>query len=140
MPIANAMAELTQLWIFVGSLVTILALFALARWMKLGGRPSIDSEDTAQSIAHQVEDGFEAQRVSISRAKDAALLRENAGRIMVIKRHGGNFAGRILTGQASGREEVDALVVDPGSAEKQFGHVRLRLDDAAYWADAINRL
>lgn len=134
------MTDMMQFWMFAGSLATILALFALARGMKLGGKPSIDGEDTAKSIADQVEDGFEANRVSISRKRDAALLRESAGRIMVIKRHGGHFAGRILTSRASAHEEVDAIVVDPGSAEKQFGPVRLSLDDAASWADAINRL
>lgn len=123
---------------FGGSLVAIFALFLLARALKLGGSPRLEDEQAVQSAAAEVEDGFEAQRISISRDKQAAIAADNSGRIMVIRRHGNRFAGRILSRQASVREEVDALVIDPG--EKRYGAVRLRLGDPGYWADAINRL
>ena len=121
-----------------GSLVAILALFALARWLKLGGKPRLNDEEAVRLAASEVSDGYEAERCSISRDGAAALVRDGSGRIMVIKRHGNRFAGRILDRSSSVREEVDALVVDPGEA--RFGKVRLSLDDPAYWADAINRL
>lgn len=91
-----------------------------------------------QACAGEVEEGFDAQRVSIARDGTAALARDADGRIMVIKRHGNRFAGRVLTRSAAVREEVDGLVVD--TAEARFGAVRLSIDDPAYWADAINRL
>lgn len=140
MPIAKAMEAYLQFWIFGGSLITIFVIYFLTRGLKLGGEPKLNDENTAKQVAGEIEDGFEANRVSISRSKDAALLRDADGRIMVIKRHGSHFVGRILTGQLSAREEVDALVVTPGAEQKLFGSVRLRLDDAASWADAINRL
>lgn len=123
---------------FGGSLVAIFALFLLARALKLGGAPSLASKDAVRAAADEVEYGFEAERVSISRGGLAALARDDAGRIMLIKRHGNRYAGRILSAQAMVREKVDALEIDCGEA--RFGAVTLRLDDAAYWADAINRL
>lgn len=123
---------------FGGSLVAILALFLLARALKLGGAPSLASEEQVRAAAGEVEDGFEAQRISISRGGLAALARDDAGRIMLIKRHGNRFAGRILTSHANVREKIDSLEIDCGEA--RYGVVSLRLDDAGYWADAINRL
>ena len=123
---------------FAGSLIIILLLAALARFLKLGGTPALANEEEAARAASEVEDGFEAQRISIDRKGAAALVRDGNGRIMVIKRHGNRFAGRVLTHAARAREEVDALIVDP--SETRFGAVRLSLTDASYWADAINRL
>ena len=121
-----------------GSLIAILVVAALTALLKLGGKPVLKDEAAVMIAANEVEDGFSAERTSIARGGQAALARDNAGRIMVIKRHGNKFAGRILSPQTSAKEEVDALIVDPG--ESQFGAVRLSLEDASYWADAINRL
>ena len=123
---------------FVGSLIAILVLAGLAVLLKLGGRPTLTDESAVVLAAGEVEDGFEPVRSSIARDGATALARDEQGRIMVIKRHGNKFAGRVLTSDASVREEVDALIVDPH--ETQFGRVRLTLSDAPYWADAINRL
>ena len=123
---------------FGGSLIAILVLAGIAVLLKLGGKPTLKDDAAVAEAAAEVEDGFDAQRISISRDGSSALAREDAGRIMVIKRHGNKFAGRILASNARAREEVDALIVDPG--ETQFGAVRLTLKDASYWADAINRL
>jgi len=138
MPILLAMEINPQIYIFGGSLVTIFALAGLTLWLKLGGKPVLADEAAVRDAASEVEDGFAAHRVSISRSADAALAADEAGRIMVIKRHGNQFAGRILTGDANAREEVDGLVVDSGEA--RFGTVRLSLRDSSTWADSINRL
>ncbi len=127
-----------QIYVFGGSLVAIFALAGVARWLALGGKPVLRDEDAARQAAGEVEDGFEASRVSISRDKSAALVADPAGRIMVIKRHGNQFAGRILSVEARVREEVDALIVDCG--ETRFGPVRMSLKDSSSWADRINRL
>lgn len=121
-----------------GSLIAILALYFVARALKLGGKPRLGDKAQVQACAGEVEEGFDAQRVSIARDGAAALASDADGRIMVIKRHGNRFAGRILTRSAAVREEVDGLVVN--TAEARFGAVRLSIDDPAYWADAINRL
>jgi hypothetical protein len=127
-----------MLWQFGGSLIAILVVAGLVAAMRLGGKPALKSESDVAQAADQVEDGFETARTSISRGGDAALARDPNGRIIVIKRHGNKFAGRILSSNAQTREEVDGLVVDPG--ESRFGSIRLSLKDASYWADAINRL
>lgn len=121
-----------------GSLIAILALYGLARALKLGGTPKLSDEDAVRAAAGEVEDGFEATRIAIGRGGDAALAADFAGRIMVIKRHGNRFAGRVLTRAACVREEVDALVVDAGDV--RFGKVRISIERPGSWADAINRL
>lgn len=123
---------------FGGSLIAILALYFIARALKLGGKPRLENEADVRACASEIEDGFDAQRASISRDGATALASDAKGRIMAIKRHGNRFAGRILTRTATVREEVDALIVDPGEA--RFGILRLSIDDPAYWADEINRL
>lgn len=122
----------------LASLVAIFAIFALARWLKLGGKPRMAEAHEAQRIASEVEDGFVAARVSVARKGDAALAADAADRIMVIKRHGNKFSGRILTAQSKVQETVDAITVDCGEA--RFGTVQLAIEDPAYWVDAINRL
>lgn len=123
---------------FAGSLLAILALFGLAKWLGLGGKPRLHSEADVAKATDEVVSGFLPKRVSIARDGSAALARNDQGQIMLIKRHGNRFAGRILTSSAQVREEVDGLVIDP--KETQFGQVRLSLKDASTWADAINRL
>ncbi len=123
---------------FAGSLVAILVIYLIARFMRLGGSPKLADEAAVSAAVDEVEAGFVPRLVSISRDGAAALAKDSHGRIMVIKRHGNQFAGRVLKSSATAREEVDAIVVDP--RETQFGTVRLCIKDAASWADAINRL
>lgn len=123
---------------FGGSLAAILAIYGIARAMGLGGKPKLKDEQAVRQAADEVESGFEAGNIAIGRGGTAALTKDASGRIMVIKRHGNQFAGRILTSAAKAREEVDALLVDTGEA--RYGSVRLSISDPAIWADAINRL
>lgn len=123
---------------FVGSLIAIFAIFGLSRVLGLGGKPVLADEEAVRAAAGEVMYGFEAVRVSISRDHAAALAKDADGQIMVIKRHGNRFAGRVLSGAASVREEVDGILVDP--SDPHFGTVRLSVRDANAWADAIHRL
>ncbi len=125
-----------------GSLVAILALVGLAWWMKLGGTPRLDSEEAVRRAANEVEDGFTPAAATYDAEGASALARNAAGRIMVIKRHGNRFAGRILGPDAAARLWRDqgstGLEVDCGEA--RFGKVFLDLPDAQAWAVAINRV
>jgi hypothetical protein len=123
---------------FGGSLIAIFSLYALARALKLGGKPKLADEDSVRFAAGEVEDSFFAERIAITRQGTAALTSDALGRIMLIKRHGNRFAGRILDRKARVHEEVDAIVVDCGDA--RFGKVRLSLQNPSVWVDAINRL
>lgn len=123
---------------FGGSLAAILALYVLARALGLGASKGLRNEDDVRDAADEVESGFDAERIAIDRKGQSALARDGTGRILIIKRHGNQFAGRILCSTASVREEVDAIIVDPGEA--RFGKVRLVIDNPGSWVDAINRL
>lgn len=123
---------------FGGSLLAIFALFVLAKALKLGGRPRLTDEESVRFAAREVEDGFAAELIAIARGGEAALASDPSGKIMVIKRHGNRFAGRILESSARVHEEVDAIVVDCRDA--QFGNVRLSIENPGIWVDAINRL
>lgn len=121
-----------------GSLVAILMLAGLAWWMKLGGAPRLDTEDAVRRAAGEVEDGFTPAAFSCDAEGVAALACDAAGRIMVIRRHGNRFAGRVLGPGASARFVETRLEIDPG--DRRFGKVLLILSDAQAWADAINRV
>ncbi len=127
-----------QIWIFGGSLAAILLLAWLTAWLKLGGNPVIASEDDARRLAGEVWDGYSPTRIAIDANGLAALLEDGAGRIMLIKRHGNRFAGRILGGSAKADLEESALSVSSGEA--RFGGVALVIAEAEVWADAINGL
>jgi hypothetical protein len=123
-----------------GSLVAILMLAGLARWLKLGGGPMLGSDEAVKRAAGEVEDGFTP--IAIARDGKAALACDDAGRIMVIKRHGNRFAGRILGSQAKARlwRDLGQTAVEVDAGETRFGKVFLDIPDAEAWADAINRL
>jgi hypothetical protein len=122
-----------------GSLVAILLLAGLAWWLRLGGAPLLSSDDSVRRAAAEVEFGFDSVTIARDAESRAALARDAAGRIMVIKRHGNRFAGRVLTPAASARAQGGAaLEVDCGEA--RFGRVVLALPAAEAWANAINAL
>lgn len=125
-----------------GSLIAILALAGLSLWLKLGGTPLLDSEEAAHRAAQDVHDGFEAIESTCDAQGRAALACDAEGRIVLIKRHGNRFAGRVLGPGARARLKKElgetALEVDPG--EVRFGTVFLQLPDPEAWANAINRV
>lgn len=120
---------------FLGSLVAILALAALAWWLKLGPEPRLESDEAARIAADEAISGFTPVRIARDRDRRGAVLSDSSGRILLLKPHGTMFAGRLLTAKASAHIEEDTLVVD--TAEKRFGSVRLILDDPSAWMQAI---
>lgn len=127
-----------QILIFIGSLIAIFALAWFASFLKLGGDPRITSPADVARIANEIFDGFDPVSTAIDREGTAALARDKEGRIMVIRRHGNRFAGRVLTRRAHAQAEGERIVIDTG--EKRFGPVALTIEDAAPWAGAVNAL
>lgn len=125
-----------------GSLVAIFALAGLAWWMRLGGAPVLDNEAAVRRAAGEVVDGFAPVAIAVAQDGQAALARDAGGRIMVIKRHGNHFAGRVLGARARAAIRRNpagpALEIDCGEA--RFGKVNIDLPEAQAWADAINAL
>lgn len=121
-----------------GSLAAILVLAGLARWMGLGGAPRLDSDDAVRRAADEVEDGFTPVAFAWDAEGASALARDAAGRILVIRRHGNRFAGRVLGSRAKAVPDGGTLMIDTGEA--LFGTVVLAIPDVDAWAAAINGL
>ena len=120
---------------FAGSLIAIVALAGLVVALKLGGAPSLDSDEEARAVARSLERGFVPCAVARDADGKAALLRDATGRILLVRRHGGHFVSRILTARAHAQLQGDALYVE--TAERRFGGTALRLPDPESWLHAI---
>ena len=76
---------------FAGSLAAVLALAWFARRLGLGGDPRLRDPAEVRRLANEALSGFEAQDVVLDRAGIGALLRDPAGRIMLLRRHGARW-------------------------------------------------
>lgn len=122
-----------------GSLVAILALAGIARWLQLGEDVRLRSKDEARALAEAAVCGFEPVEIALDRAGIGALLRDAQGRVLLLKRHGARFAARLLSGHRDSRLDRNFLTVSTG--EKRFGTVTLDLGaDAGVWAASLRRL
>ncbi|XUU61640.1 hypothetical protein ACRAQ6_05045 [Erythrobacter sp. HA6-11] len=123
---------------FAGSLIAILVLAWLVKRLGLGKDPVLTDDNHAIAVATEVLDGFAAQEVARDADGTGALLRDAQGQIILLKPHGGHFAGRVLNSSASAKLSDNEIQITSG--EKRFGDVHLIIDDAASWVEAINRL
>lgn len=96
-----------------GSLVAVLALAGIARWLRLGHDIRLDADEAA-AAAEGALAGFDATRVVIASDGAGALVIGHDARLAVVKRHGARAA-------------VGAIV-DTG--ERRFGTVTLADVDA----------
>lgn len=121
------------------SLLAILAVWGLARRMDLGGDVRIRDADHASRLAGQVLCGFTPVEVSLDRARVGALLRDAQGRVMVLRRHGSHFVGRLLNSHTGVRLDQTNLVIATG--DSRFGTITLDLgNEAQVWAASLRRL
>ena len=82
------------------------------------------------------EDGFLSTEVTVDRAGMAAIVRDAAGRHMLIRRHGVNFVTRVLRAPLDAR--LDQKFLTLGTGETAFGRITLDLgDQAAIWAAGL---
>ncbi len=130
------MKELLQ---FGGSLLAILALAWLARKLDLGGDVRIRDESHARQLADEAICGFDAVEVALDRGRIGALVRDRQGRVMVLRRHGVHFAGRLLDGHSHSRLDQSRLTL--ATSDRHFGSVTLDLGQAAqHWAASLRRI
>ncbi len=121
------------------SLAAILAISWLARRMGLGGDIRLRDEGEARRLASDSVCGFVAEDVIIDRAGIGALLRDRAGRVMLLRRHGVHFVARLLDSHAGIRLDRNFLTI--ATAERSFGAVTLDLGaQAQVWAGSLRRL
>jgi hypothetical protein len=129
-------AQLIQL---AASLVAVLALGWLCRWMGLGGDVRIRDEAHARALASEAVYGFDASDVALDRAGIGALLKDRNGRQMLLRRNGAAFVGRLLDPKVEARLDQQFLTI--GTGERLFGSVTLNLgDQAQYWASGLRHL
>jgi hypothetical protein len=122
-----------------GSIAAIFFLAWFARWLNLGGDVRIRSEEQARDIADQVLCGFDPVDIAIDKAGIGALMRDAGGRHLLVRRHGAQFAGRLLDRHSDTRLDQNFLTV--GTGEKTFGKVTLNLGpQAQYWAAGLRHL
>ncbi len=121
------------------SLVAILLVVLAARAMKLGGDVRIRDEAHARELADEAICGFTPVDIAIDRASIGALLRDAAGRILLIRRHGSHFVARLLTSHAGVRLDRHFLTLSTDDA--RFGTITLDLGpQAQVWASSLRRL
>jgi hypothetical protein len=121
------------------SIAAILFLAWFARWLDLGGDMRIRSDEQARAIAEQVICGFDPVDIAIDKAGIGALMRDAQGRHLLVRRHGAQFAGRLLDRHSDTRLDQNFLTV--GTGEKSFGKVTLNLgSQAQYWAAGLRHL
>lgn len=123
---------------FIGSLVAILALAGLARWLRLGPEARLESDAAVRVAADEAVSGFVPVAISRDAQGRGALMRDASGRILLLRPHGTHIAGRLLSPATSARIEGDTLIVN--TSEKRYGAARLRLADAPDWMRTIAAL
>jgi hypothetical protein len=128
-----------QLLQLAGSIIAILFLAWLARFWQLGGDVRIRTDEQARSIADEIICGFDPVDIAIDRAGIGALMRDAKGRHLLVRRHGAQWAGRLLDNHNETRLDQNFLTV--GTGEKTFGTVTLNLGERAqYWAAGLRHL
>ena len=122
-----------------GSIAAILLLAWTAKRMGLGGDIRIRDNDHARRLAEEAICGFEPTDIVLDRAGIGALMKDASGRHLLIRRHGAQFAGRLLDGHSDSRLDQNFLTI--GTGEKAFGKVTLNLGtEAQYWAAGLRHL
>lgn len=130
------LAEIAQIG---GSLVAILVLAWLAKAMGLGGDVRIGDAEQARRLANEAVDGFVPADVVVDRAGMAALLKDAAGRHLLLRRHGNKFVGRLLDSHTDARLDRNFLTI--GTGERLLAPVTLNLGDRAQlWAVGLRVL
>ena len=123
---------------FIGSLLAIGALAWIAHRLGLGGDVLIRDEAHARELAGDVIGDFEATEVTLDRNRTGAILRDGDGRVMIVRRHGAHFAGRLLDHCADCSLDNSQLTLT--THDRYFGNVTLDLGEAAQgWAASLRR-
>lgn len=123
----------------VGSLAAVLLVFVLVQALGMGSDVRIADEAEARALAEEARCGFDPVDVALDRARIGALLRNAAGEVMLIRRHGARFAARVLSSHAGVRLDRGFLTL--ATDDSHFGSITLDLGEKAQvWAASLRRL
>lgn len=121
------------------SLVAIIALAIFARWLGLGGDVRIRDEAHARTLAQETAIDFEPVAIGLDKAGIGAILKDDAGRQMLLRRHGAHFVGRML--DTSVEAKLDQNFLTLGTGERFFSQITLNLGERAQqWAAGLRYL
>jgi hypothetical protein len=121
------------------SLLSILLLAWLARWLGLGSDPRIRNEEEAKRLAFEGLYGFEGIDAAVDRAGMSALVRDGDNRHVLISRVGNHFVTRLVSLPFEGRLDQKLLTID--LREPDIAPVTLNLGEKAqYWASGLRHL
>lgn len=121
------------------SLAAILGVAWLVAKLHLGGDVRLRDEAEVGELARAALCGFEPAEIALDRAGIGALARDPAGRVLLLRRHGAQFAARLLDSHANARLDRNFLTI--GTEDVRFGTVTLDLGDKAqHWASSLRRL
>lgn len=121
------------------SVAAILVIALICSKLGLGGDVRIRDVAEARDLAEQSVSGFDAVDCALDRAGIGALLRDEQGRVMLLRRHGAHFASRLLDSHAFARLDRNFLTI--GTGEATFGQVTLDLGDKAQvWASSLRHI
>lgn len=130
---------LLQLAIFAGSLLAILLVAALVRWLKLGEAPRIADAAMARQLAYDLYDGFDATDIAVDKGGGAAVLRDAAGHYLLLRPHGAHFIARPILSPDTCRLDRQNLTI--GTGDRLEPPVTLQLGQAAQiWASRFRHL
>lgn len=122
-----------------GSVLAILIVALLASKLGLGGDVRLRAVAEARELATLSVSDFDPVDIALDRAGIGALLRDRSGRIMLLRRHGAQFAARLLDSHAFTRLDRNFLTI--GTGERTFGQITLDLgEQAQVWAASLRRL
>jgi uncharacterized Rossmann fold enzyme len=114
----------------IGSLIAILLLARMARWMGLGTEyRRIEGEISAIRLANEAECGFDAVAADVDGAGYGAIVRNAEGAMMLVRVHGNQFVARRLDRSFTTRLDRNRLHLT--SPEWAFGSVDLDFGDQA---------
>lgn len=134
----------SQILVFEGIklALSLAAILGVAWWvgrLKLGGDVRLKDEDEVRELARAAHCDFDTTDIAMDRAGIGALARDTRGRVLLLRRHGAQFAARLLDSHAFARLDRNFLTI--GTDDRRFGAVTLDLGDKAQpWASSLRRL
>jgi hypothetical protein len=129
-------AEIAKL---VGSLVAVLLLGWIAKWMGLGGEIRIRDEDHAKQLAFEGQNSFIGVDAVVDLGGYSALVRDADGRHVVIALLGNHFVTRMIRPPIEGRLNQKLLTIE--LQDPDFEPVTLNLgEQAQFWASGLRHI
>jgi len=121
------------------SALALLGVGWLVARLGLGADVRLKDEQVACELARAAVCGFEPVDLALDRAGIGALLRGADGRVMLLRRHGAQFASRILDDHSFARLNLNFLTI--ATPEQAFGQITLDLgDQAQVWASSLRQM